>query len=72
MKKEIKRTFYRDAWNKNKVWEVVELSGGYYLRQYINGKQFGRGLRTTKKHIQKIGIFDFEKVQDEVGRIKGV
>ncbi len=67
MKKEIKRTFYRDAYNDNKVWEVAELSGGHYLRQYINGQQFGRGLRTTKKHIQEIGIFDFEKVQDETG-----
>lgn len=31
-----------------KVWEVVKLDGGYYLRQYVSGKQFGRGLRTAK------------------------
>lgn len=55
------RTFYQDRWNPNKTWEVVKLVGGYYLRQYIKGKQFGRGIRTTKKYIQSIGVFDFEK-----------
>ena len=40
----VKRTFYRDRWNDRKVWEVVKLRGGFYLRQYINGKQFGRGI----------------------------
>ena len=39
----VKRTYYKDRYNDNKVWEVVKLSGGYYLRQYICGKQFGRG-----------------------------
>lgn len=57
-----KRTFYRDRWNDRKVWEVVKLRGGFYLRQYINGKQFGRGIRTTKGHIKNIGIFDFEVI----------
>ena len=59
---ELQRTFYQDRWNENKIWEVVKLVGGYYLRQYINGKQFGRGIKTTKKFIQSIGIFDFEVV----------
>ena len=58
-----KRTFYRDRWNENKVWEVVHLVGGYYLRQYICGAQQGAGLRTTKKFIKSIGILDFEQVQ---------
>ena len=57
-----KRTYYRDGYNCNKVWEVVKLNGGYYLRQYISGQQMGKGLRTTKKFIQSIGIFEFEKV----------
>ena len=39
----VKRTYYKDRYNDNKVWEVVKLRGGYYLRQYICGKQFGRG-----------------------------
>ncbi len=59
----VKRTYYKDKYNDNKVWEVVKLNGGYYLRQYICGKQFGRGMRTTKKHIQSFGIFDFEKAE---------
>lgn len=62
MKNRVKRTFYKDRWNENKVWEVAELIGGYYLRQYVCGKQWGRGLRTTKRFIQSIGIFDYEQV----------
>lgn len=65
MKKQIKRTFYKDRWNQNKVWEVAELIGGYYLRQYICGEQWGRGLKTTKKFIQSIGIFEFEQIAVE-------
>jgi hypothetical protein len=59
----VKRTFYRDRWNENKVWEVVHMIGGYYLRQYICGNQQGTGLRTTKRFIESIGIFDFEQVR---------
>lgn len=58
----VRRTFYQDRWNSNKVWEVAKLVGGYYLRQYIGGKQAGKGLRTTKKFIQSIGIFEFEEL----------
>lgn len=60
--KTVKREFYRDRWNRNKVWEVAKLVGGYYLRQYICGQQVNRGLRTTKEFIKSIGIFDFEQV----------
>lgn len=58
----VQRTFYQDRWNKNKVWEVVQLVGGYYLRQYVCGHQWGRGLRTTKKFIKSLGILEFEQV----------
>lgn len=58
----VKRTYYKDRYNDDKVWEVVKLSGGYCLRQYICGEQFGKGLRTTKKFIRSLGIFDFETV----------
>ncbi len=58
----VSKKFYRDKWNPNKVWEVARLVGGYYLRQYINGSQFGRGARVTKKHIESIGILNFEEV----------
>lgn len=57
------RTLFQDRYNRRKVWEVVRLAGGgFYLRQYINGKQFGRGSRTTKKHIDDIGIMEFEEI----------
>lgn len=62
MRKGIKRTFYKDRWNENKVWEVAEMIGGYYLRQYVCGKKQGKGIKTTKKFIKSIGIFDFEQV----------
>ena len=47
---------------KKKVWEVVKLVGGYYLRQYISGQQVGRGVRTTKSFIKSLGVLEFEKV----------
>lgn len=58
----VKRTFYQDRWNPDKVWEVAQMIGGYYLRQYVCGRQFGKGLRTTKKFIASIGILDFEQI----------
>ena len=61
------RKFYQDRWNEKKVREVVRLVGGFYLRQYIDGRQQGRGLRTTKKFIKSIGILDFQ----EVAGVKG-
>lgn len=59
----LERRFYRDRYNAAKVWEVVKLSHGYYLRQYINGVQFGRGCRRRKSDIAGIGIFDFEEAK---------
>lgn len=44
----------KDRYNDFKEWEVIKLSGGYYLKQYVKGKQFGRGFRTTKKYIESI------------------
>jgi len=64
----VERTFYQDRWNRNKVWEVVKMSGGYYLRQYINGEKSGRGIKTSKKFIRNVGIFDFQKVDGAVVR----
>lgn len=58
----VQRTFYQDRWNKNKVWEVAQLVGGYYLRQYVCGQQWGRGLRTTKEFIKSLGILEFEQI----------
>ena len=57
----VKRTWYQDCYNEKKTWEVV--NGAYYLRQYINERQFGRGLRTTKKYLESTGILEFEKIR---------
>lgn len=59
----MKRTIYQDPYNSMKTWEVTELSGGYYLKQFINGKQFGRGSRTTKKRLEQIGIFEMDCIK---------
>lgn len=59
----VKRTFYQDRCNPEKTWEVVQMSGGYYLRQYIKGLQFRKGVRTTKKFIASLGIFEYEKTE---------
>ena len=61
----VHRIYYRDKYNSNKVWEVVKLEGGYYLRQYVCGKQIGRGLRTTKRFIKSLGILDFKVIKEK-------
>ena len=61
----VERTYYLDRYNHFKIWEVSKLKGGYYLRQYIHGKQFGKGLKTSRKYIKRIGILDFDKVDVE-------
>ena len=63
----LQRNYYQDRWNEKKVWEVAKLVGGYYLRQYVSGQQVGRGMKTSKKFIMSIGVFEFE----EVGGIAG-
>ncbi|MGL4861810.1 MULTISPECIES: hypothetical protein [Bacteria] len=50
----VKSKIIKDKYNDLKSWEIIKLSGGYYLKQYICGKQFGRGIRTTKKFIMQI------------------
>ena len=59
----MKRKIYRDPYNSTKTWEVTKLTGGYYLKQFINGEQFGRGLRTTKKNLEKMGIFEMDCIK---------
>lgn len=50
----LKRIKIQDKYNHIKTWEVTKLSGGFYLKQFINEKQFGNGVRTTKKWIESI------------------
>lgn len=58
----MKRRYFKDRYNGAKVWEVTKLVGGYYLRQFIAGKQFGSGIKTTKSKIEEIGIFAMEEI----------
>jgi len=58
----VKKEIYQDKYNNLKTWQVCYLKGGFYLKQFINGVQFGKGLRCSKAFIQSIGIFDFNKV----------
>lgn len=64
----VQRTFYQDPWNTKKVWEVAKLSHGFYLRQYISGEQFGKGLRASKRFIRDIGILGFSEVPSPKGK----
>lgn len=59
----MERKIFQDPYNKAKIWEVTKLNGGYYLKQFINGKQFNRGLRTTKKYLEQIGILKMECIK---------
>ena len=44
---------FKDKYSDYKEWEIIKLNGAYYLKQYIKGKQFGRGFKTSKKWIEK-------------------
>ncbi len=59
------RTLYQDKFNSQKVWEVTSISHGFYLKQFICGKQFGRGLKTSKEYIKSIVIFDMQILSKE-------
>ena len=54
------RTLYQDRYNTNKTWEVTSISHGFYLKQFICGKQFGRGLKTSREYLRSIGILDMQ------------
>ena len=60
----MKRTYYLDKYNNKKIWEVTELSHGIYLRQYICGRKFGRGVRTNKAKLKDIGIIEMEVIKN--------
>ena len=63
------RTLYQDKYNPNKTWEVTSMSHGFYRKQFICDKQFGRGLRTTKEYLKSIGILDMQiLIKEEVKR----
>ena len=59
----MKRTYYLDKYNNKKIWEVTELSHGIYLRQYISGRKFGRGVRTNNANLKDMGIIEMEVIK---------
>ena len=61
MDKDRKR--YQDPYNKSKIWEVTKLKGGFYLKQFISGKQYGKGIRVTKKKLDELGIANMKEVK---------
>ena len=54
------RTLYQDKYNPQKTWEVTSISHGFYLKQFVCGKQFGRGLKTSREYLRSIGILDMQ------------
>ena len=51
------RVYYQDKYNKDKVWEITKQSGGnYYVKQFIKGKQFGKGTRMSKSDVDDLGL----------------
>lgn len=58
----VQKHLYQDKYNTKKTWIVCYMKGAMYLKQFIDGKQFGKGLRCTKAQIKQIGIFDFKRI----------
>lgn len=56
--------YYKDKYNPSKAWGVTKLKGGYYLKQYIKGKQMGRGVKTSKSYLNQVGILEFDKIDN--------
>ena len=56
------KTLYQDKYNPQKTWEVTSNSHGFYLRQFICNKQFGKALKTTREYIKSIGVLDMKVI----------
>lgn len=52
----MKRVLVQDKYNKDKTWEINYISHGIYLKQYICGKQYGRGCRVSMKWLKELGL----------------
>ena len=59
----MERRRYQDPFNDNKIWEVTNIKGGIYLKQFIGGKQFGKGMRVTKQKLKELGIANMQEVR---------
>ena len=61
----MKKVLYQDIYNPQKTWEVTTMKNGFYLKQFICGHQYCRGLRATKSFIENIGVFDMPVLSGE-------
>lgn len=66
----MKRVLVQDKYNKAKTWEIAYLSHGYYLREYINRKQYGRGSRVTMSWLKALGLFDMQPISVTIHKCK--
>lgn len=60
----MERKLYVDGYNKSKVWEVTCLKGGFYLKEYVAGKQHSRGVKLSLKKLKKMGILNGKIVKN--------
>ncbi|AYD82454.1 hypothetical protein BRC2024_KCUCJSVR_CDS_0022 [Acinetobacter phage vB_AbaM_KissB] len=58
----IKRDLYQDKYNPRKTWQVNHMKGAKYLKQFIDGVQYGKGIRCNMKFIKQIGIDNFKLI----------
>ncbi|QQV88854.1 hypothetical protein Liucustia_154 [Acinetobacter phage Liucustia] len=58
----IKRDLYQDKYNPRKTWQVNRMKGAKYLKQFIDGVQYGKGIRCNMKFIKQIGIDNFKLI----------
>ena len=59
---DMERRRYQDPYNDKKIWEVTNIKGGIYLKQFVGGKQFGTGIRVTKQKLEELGIASMKEV----------
>ena len=59
----MERKRYQDLYNDKKIWEVTNLKDGIYLKQFIAGKQFRRGMRVAKQKLKELGIGKMKEIK---------
>lgn len=58
----VTKHLYQDRYNPKKTWLVCYMKGAIYLKQFVDGLQFNKGMRCTKAQIKQIGILDFKRI----------
>jgi hypothetical protein len=63
MKNNFKKVLIQDKYNHKKTWEINYISHGLYLKQFIYGKQYGRGCRVSMKWLKELGLLDMQPLK---------